>query len=191
MTDIAVFIDRDGTINHDPGYLGDPDHAFLIENAGKGLAILKNELGYKIFVVSNQSGISRGLISRENVDAVNERINELLLKDGAGIDKFYYCPHHPDFSPDAECSCRKPLTGMIERAAKEFDIDLSRSFMIGDSKSDIECGKNAGLRTILVKTGNGIEHFDILRLQNNLPDYISENLYEACIKIKELTQLEN
>lgn len=191
MTDIAVFIDRDGTINHDPGYLGDPDHAFLIENAGKGLAILKNELGYKIFVVSNQSGISRGLISRENVDAVNERINELLLKDGAGIDKFYYCPHHPDFSPDAECSCRKPLTGMIEQAAKEFDIDLSRSFMIGDSKSDIECGKNAGLRTILVKTGNGIEHFDILRLQNILPDYISENLYEACIKIKELTQLEN
>lgn len=191
MTDFAVFIDRDGTINHDPGYLGDPDHAFLIENAGKGLAILKNDLGCKIFVVSNQSGISRGLISRENVDAVNERINELLLKDGAGIDKFYYCPHHPDFSPDAECNCRKPLTGMIEQAAREFDIDLSRSFMIGDSKSDIECGKNAGLRTILVKTGNGIEHFDILRLQNILPDYISENLYEACIKIKELTQLEN
>ncbi len=191
MSEIAVFLDRDGTINHDPGYLGDPDHAVLIKGAATGLRILREELGFIILVVSNQSGIARGLITKENVDAVNERINELLMKEGAGVDRFYYCPHHPDFSADTDCNCRKPMTGMIEEAVREFDIDLSRSFMIGDSKSDIECGKNAGMKTILVRTGNGIEHFELLRLQNSLPDYVSGDLLEACLKIKEFVQLEN
>ncbi len=180
----AVFLDRDGTINEDPGYLGDPEQVTLFPYAGEALSILRNELKFRLFVVSNQSGIARGLITEEQVILVNDRINDLLSKENAKIDAFYYCPFHPDFSTPEECSCRKPSPEMILKAARENEIDLNKSYLIGDSVSDIECGYNANIKTILVLTGYGKESFSILQKENKIPTFVANNILDAAIIIK-------
>ncbi len=180
MHNSAVFLDRDGTLNEDPGYLGDPGHLKLYPDTGEALSILKNSLGFKLIVVSNQSGISRGLITEEMVDAVNIRLNELLEFNKVKIDAFYYCPFHPDFNTAEECKCRKPSPQLVLTAAKDFNIDLARSYFVGDSVSDIECGMNSGLKTILVKTGYGKDSFSILKKQNKFPTFVAHNLIEVC-----------
>jgi D-glycero-D-manno-heptose 1,7-bisphosphate phosphatase len=184
MSIFAVFFDRDGTLNEDPGYLGDPNLVRLLPGTGEALSFLKNELGFKLIVVSNQSGISRGLISKEMVDSVNNRINELLEGYSVSIDAFYYCPFHPDFSSKEETKCRKPSPEMVFQAAKKFNIDLNGSYIVGDSVSDIECGINAGLKTILVKTGKGEDSFSVLKKQNNFPTFVAENIIEVSSIIK-------
>jgi D,D-heptose 1,7-bisphosphate phosphatase len=184
MAIFAVFLDRDGTLNEDPGYLGDPNQVKLLPGAGKTLSLLKNELGFKLIVVSNQSGISRGLLSREMVDSVNNMINKLLSVYGVSIDAFYYCPFHPDFSPTEEINCRKPSPEMIFQAAKDFSVDLRGSYLVGDSVSDIECGINAGLKTILVRTGKGEESFSVLKKQNKFPTFVAQNIFEVSSIIK-------
>ncbi|MCL4279396.1 MAG: HAD-IIIA family hydrolase, partial [Ignavibacteriaceae bacterium] len=131
-------------------------------------------------VISNQSGIARGIMSNEDVDAVNEKINSLLTAFKVSIDAFYYCPAHPDYSTPEECECRKPSPKMIFDAAAEFNVDLNQSYFIGDTVADIDCGKNAGLKTILVKTGKGEESFSILQKENNFPTFVAENLANAC-----------
>ena len=175
----AVFLDRDGTINEDPGYLGEPDKVKLLPGVAKALSYLKNELHFRLVVISNQSGIARGLITKDKVDKVNKRINDILLNDNVSIDAFYYCPSHPDFNAPEECACRKPSPKLVFDAAKEMEIDLSLSYFIGDTVADIECGKNAGLKTILVKTGNGEESISILQKQKNFPSFVAENLSDA------------
>ena len=179
MPNFGVFLDRDGTLNEDPGYLGDPELLILYPETGKALSVLKNELNFKLIVISNQSGIARGLITKEKVDAVNSKLNELLLKDNVQIDAFYYCPHHPDFSTEEECSCRKPSPELVLRSAIDFNIDLSKSYFVGDTVSDIECGLNANLKTILVKTGYGEESFSILQKLNKIPTFVAENIFDA------------
>ena len=179
MSNRAVFLDRDGTLNEDLGYLGDPGKVKLLPFVGEILSRLKNEFNYFLFVISNQSGIARGLISTKQVDQVNEKINILLKEFNVSIDKFYYCPFHPDFSTSEECSCRKPATEMVEKAVEEFEIDVSKSFFIGDSTSDIECGMNAGIKTILVKTGYGRETLYMLQKENKFPNFVAENLLDA------------
>ncbi len=179
MPNFGVFLDRDGTLNEDPGYLGDPELLNLYPETGKALSVLKNELDFKLIVISNQSGIARGLITKEKVDAVNSKLNELLLKDNVQIDAFYYCPHHPDFSTEEECSCRKPSPELVLRSAIDFNIDLSKSYFVGDTVSDIECGLNANLKTILVKTGYGEESFSILQKLNKIPTFVAENIFDA------------
>jgi D-glycero-D-manno-heptose 1,7-bisphosphate phosphatase len=179
MSNRAVFLDRDGTLNEDPGYLGDPGKVKLLSFVGEILSRLKNEYNYFLFVISNQSGIARGLISAKQVDQVNEKINILLKEFNVSIDKFYYCPFHPDFSTAEECCCRKPATEMVEKAVKEFEIDLSKSFFIGDSAADIECGMNAGIKTILVKTGYGRETLYMLQKENKFPNFVAENFLDA------------
>ena len=179
MPNYGVFLDRDGTLNEDPGYLGDPELLNLYPDTGKALSILKNGLNFKLIVISNQSGIARGLITKEKVDAVNSKLNELLLKDNVQIDAFYYCPHHPDFSSEEECSCRKPSPELVLRSAIDFNIDLSKSYFVGDTVSDIECGLNANLKTILVKTGYGEESFSILQKLNKIPSFVAENIFDA------------
>lgn len=174
----AVFLDRDGTLNVDPGYLGDPALVELLPGVGEALSGLK-KLGFKLIVVSNQSGISRGLLTRENVDSVNNRINELLKEHDALIDAFYYCPFHPDFSEEKDCICRKPSPKLVFDAAKEHGLHLGQSYFIGDSVADIECGENAGIKTVLVKTGYGVETFSILQKQNKFPTFVAENIFEA------------
>lgn len=162
-----VFIDRDGTINKDPGYLGDASRLQLLEGAQEGLKQLK-ALGFLIVVVSNQSGIGRGFITKKQVTEVNNKLSQ-LLGPAATYDSLLYCPH----APKDECSCRKPKTGLVD-----FDFDKINSYMIGDKLSDINFGLNLGLEPshcILVRTGEG---------KNQTTDAIKEltsfpSLYEA------------
>jgi D-glycero-D-manno-heptose 1,7-bisphosphate phosphatase len=179
MVNRAVFLDRDGTLNDDPGYLGDPDKVKLFPGTGEALSILKYKLNFKLIVISNQSGIARGLITEENVEAVNYKINELLTDSNVKIDAFYYCPFHPEFSNEEECTCRKPSPKMVLEAAKDFNINLTESYFIGDAVSDIECGINAGIKTILVKTGYGNESFSTLQKLNKMPTFVASNILDA------------
>ncbi len=179
MHNRAIFLDRDGTINEDPGYISDPEKVLLIPGSAQALSILKS-YGFKLVVISNQSGIARGLMKREDVDKVNEKINRLLSDFNVTIDAFYYCDAHPDFSSPEQCACRKPSPKMVFEAADELQIDLGKSFFIGDSVTDIQCGKNAGLKTILVKTGKGKENLYLLQKENNFPTFVAENLLNAC-----------
>jgi len=184
MGNYAVFLDRDGTINEDPGYLGDPNKLKLFPESAKALSELKNDLHFMLVVISNQSGVARGLITREDVELVNTKLNELLSADNVSIDAFYYCPFHPDFNSEDECSCRKPSPKLIFQASKDHNIDLTKSYFIGDTVSDVQCGLNAGLKTILVKTGYGKESISILQKENKIPTFVAENLPDACGFIK-------
>ena len=176
----AVFLDRDGTINEDPGYLGDPERVKLFPGTGKALSILKNKLNFKLIVISNQSGVARGLITEKEVEAVNSRINILLQPENVAIDAFYYCPFHPDFNSKEESECRKPSPALIYKASGELNIELNGSYFIGDTPADILCGINAGIKTVLVKTGYGKESFYILQKQNIFPSFVAENISDAC-----------
>jgi len=147
----AVFLDRDGTINHDPGYLSQPDQMTLLPGVGAALTDLKRA-GYLLVVVSNQSGVGRGLIDEKNMARIHKRLAELLLPFGAKLDHYELCFH----LPDAKCACRKPQPKLLLDAATKYGIDLTRSWMIGDKVSDVECGHRAGLRgSALVRTGEG------------------------------------
>jgi D-glycero-D-manno-heptose 1,7-bisphosphate phosphatase len=180
MENRAIFLDRDGTLNEDPGYLGDPEKLVLLPGVGESLSILKNNYKFKLIVVSNQSGIARGLITDEEVIAVNKELNNKLSSFNVEIDAFYYCPYHPEFDSENESDCRKPSPKMILDSANDNSIDLSLSYMIGDTKTDIETGINAGVKTILVKTGKGSESISILQKENIFPSFVAENLVEAC-----------
>lgn len=180
MPQYAVFLDRDGTLNEDPGYLGDPEKVRLFPGTGRALSLLKNKLNLKLIVISNQSGIARGLITDKDVIAVNDRINELLKCDNVSIDAFYYCPYHPEFSSNEEVKCRKPSPLMIYRASGELKLELKGSYLIGDTPADILCGINAGLKTVLVRTGYGMESISILQKQNIFPSFVAENIHDAC-----------
>lgn len=154
----ACFLDRDGVLITDMDYLKDPEKVELIPRAAEALKMLK-KAGYMIIVISNQSGVARGMFEESDVIAVNRKINELLSKDGIPIDDFYYCPHHFEGNVaeySFECECRKPSPGMILQATEDHDIDLSKSFMIGDKVSDFHAANNAGCHLgILVRTGHG------------------------------------
>jgi len=178
MKDKAVFLDRDGTINFDPGYLGDPKNLVLFPDTGNALLFLKN-YNFKLIVISNQSGVARGYITEKDVIAVNEEINVQLSKFDVSIDAFYFCPFHPDFNNEEDCNCRKPSPQMIINASKEHNIDLKKSYLIGDSAADIKAGINSGVKTILVKTGYGSDSISILQKENKFPNFTAENLTEA------------
>ncbi|BDQ01773.1 HAD family hydrolase [Ignavibacterium sp.] len=175
----AIFLDRDGTLNDDPGYLGDPEQVVLLPTVGEALSILKNQFNFLLIVVSNQSGVARGLITEEDVKNVNKRINELLSNYNVSIDEFYYCTTHPDFNSDEECQCRKPSPKMLIDASEKFDVDLTKSYLIGDNVADIESAFNAGCKAILVKTGYGLESINVLQKQNKFPSFVAENLMDA------------
>jgi D,D-heptose 1,7-bisphosphate phosphatase len=179
MLNKAVFLDRDGTLNFDPGYLSNPKDLKLFSDTGVVLAALKNNYQFKLIVISNQSGIARNLITDEQVISVNAELNKKLLEFNVQIDAFYYCPFHPDFSSEEDCICRKPSPKMIFDSAKDFNIDLSKSYFIGDSVSDIQAGLEAQLKTVLVKTGYGAESISILQKENILPSFVAKNLTEA------------
>lgn len=176
----AVFFDRDGTINIDPGYLGDPDLVKLFPDVPQSIANLRNKLGFKIVVVSNQSGVSRGMITNDDVVKVNLRINELLKPENALIDAFYYCPFHPDFSLPDKCSCRKPSPEMIFTASTDLNIDLSRSYMVGDKASDVICGFNAGVKTILINSSQKDEQIILLQKEGKKANFVADNFSSAC-----------
>jgi D,D-heptose 1,7-bisphosphate phosphatase len=184
MTNHTVFLDRDGTLNEDPGYISDPAKVKLYPDVGDALAYLKNVMGFNLIVVSNQSGIARGLITQDDVELVNMQINKLLSDYNVSIDEFYYCPYHPDYNSEEECKCRKPSPKMVLKAAHDFNVDLSKSYIIGDSNVDIECGMILHLKTILVKTGQGRESLSILQKLNKLPTFVANNFLDASNFIK-------
>jgi D-glycero-D-manno-heptose 1,7-bisphosphate phosphatase len=171
----AVFIDRDGTINVDYGYINDPEKVELIPKAANAIKLL-NEKGFLVIVISNQAGIARQIMTEDELQLVNKRLMKKLLLKGAIIDQIYYCPHHPEiglYPYRRNCSCRKPEPGMILRAQRDFNIDLSRSFVVGDKVSDVELGKRAGVRSILVLTG---------KTQNgdgSDSDHVAKDLFDA------------
>lgn len=144
----AVFLDRDHTLNPDSGYISDPQKFDLYPWVPEELARLK-AAGFLLIVVSNQSGIARGLITWEQLNQIHKKMNEILARlVNIKIDSYQVCPHHPD----EKCSCRKPKPKLFQAAAKTFKIDLAQSYMIGDRQTDMEAGKNAGLKkTLLVK----------------------------------------
>ncbi len=171
----AIFLDRDGTINIDTGYIGDVNLVSLYPGVAEGIKKLKDQLGFIIIVISNQSGITRGLITSKDVDKVNNRINKLLQLSKTNIDDFYYCPYHPDYDSQEKCKCRKPSPQLVFESAMKFNIELTQSYFAGDKISDIECGINAGLKTILIT--NSLNEAEINQLQNsqNSPNFVADN----------------
>jgi D-glycero-D-manno-heptose 1,7-bisphosphate phosphatase len=154
----AAFLDRDGILNHDTGYVWQPENYHWMDGAGAAVKRL-NDLGYYVFVVTNQAGVARGLYRAGDVEKLHAWINDRLRREGAHIDAFYYCPHHPDIGDGPltmNCDCRKPLPGMLHRAMAEWPVDLSRSFMIGDKNSDMEAAAAAEVPTRLLFTGGDI-----------------------------------
>ncbi len=166
----AVFLDRDGTIIEDVHYLSRFEDIKLMPLAEKGLRLLK-ECGYKLIVVTNQSGIGRGYFTKEFVEKTHEIINDML---GGVIDRFYYCPH----KPEDNCNCRKPKTGMIDQAVKEFNVDKTHSFVVGDREIDVELGLNAGITPLLVINRTN-EHL----LRDTKAKAFFSNLYEVALWI--------
>lgn len=181
MSNWAVFIDRDGTINHDSGYLVDPEGLRLLPMVAEAIKLL-NKAGARLIIVSNQSGVARGFFSEEDVRRFNQRLEEELLAQGAIVDAFYFCPHHPGLGEGPyriDCQCRKPKPGLLLQAAEEHEVDLSYSYLIGDKMSDVEAGTNAGCRAILVLTSEEEQdHLNQAEL-NVSPSYIAQDLYEA------------
>ena len=153
----AVFLDRDGTLIQEKGYLKDPAEVALEEGAAEAVVRL-NRLGFAVVLVTNQSGLARGYYTEEDVAAVHQRLGELLTADHARLDGLYYCPHHPEGVVEEyrkTCSCRKPAVGMYQRASDALGIELKGSYMIGDKLTDMEAARRVGLTGILVKTGYG------------------------------------
>lgn len=155
----AVFLDRDGTINVEVGYLHQPSQVRLLPGVASAIADLR-EAGLAVVAVSNQSGIARGRFGLEEMLAVQAEVERQLQEAGAWLDGFYYCPHHPEGVVEpfgAVCDCRKPAIGLLERAARELGLSLEGSFMVGDKRSDVACGYNAGLTSLLVTSGMPLE----------------------------------
>lgn len=178
----AVFLDRDGTISEEVGYINHIERLRLYPWAAE--AILKlNRAGWPVIVITNQSGVARGYFTEKLIQEVHERIASELAARGAKVDAFYYCPHHPTGQVQVyrlDCRCRKPLTGMVEEAAQRFHIDLTASYIVGDTYRDMQLGFSAGLRTILLLTGYGRGEYEHQRHRwPRMPDGIAENLLEA------------
>ncbi len=174
----AIFLDKDGTLIPDIPYNVDPGKIILQENTSEGLRQLQKE-GYLIVIISNQSGVARGLFPEEALAGVKLRVEALLRMEGVRLDGFYYCPHHPGGTVDGfsvDCACRKPKPGMIVKAADDLGIDLHQSWMIGDILHDIEAGKTAGCRTILINNGNETEWE---MSERRIPDYMVKTINEA------------
>lgn len=168
----AIFLDRDGTINKDIGYLSDPAQFEFLPGAIEGLKKLYN-MEYRLIIVTNQAGIGMGYYTREDFYKVNKEMLKGLSQNGILIDKIYFCPH----SKSEKCACRKPEIGLIERAQQDMNLDMSQSYFIGDSAADIEAGNRAGLNTFLVR--NEREPEKLTETLAFKPDYTVNNLLEA------------
>jgi D-glycero-D-manno-heptose 1,7-bisphosphate phosphatase len=181
----AIFIDKDGTLIDDIPYNVNPSRIKFTEGAPEGLKKLSLE-GYLLIIVSNQSGIARGYFTEAEIEVVEKKIKQMMASSSIQLDGFYYCPHHPDGTVEAYaylCNCRKPKPGLILQASKDFNIDLSRSWMIGDILHDIEAGNRAGCKTVLLDNGNETEWcFDNIYRQ---PTAFALNILDAASIILE------
>lgn len=175
----AVFLDRDGVITQEPPhYAHELSQLKLIPKSADAIRLL-NENGFVVIVASNQAGIAHGYYREEDAILFHQAMKENLAKEGAYIDAIYYCPHHPEAKIEryrVDCNCRKPKPGMLTRAESELNIDLKQSFIVGDKLSDIEAGKRAGCKTIMVRTGYGVEE---LKSNEIDCDYVANDLHDA------------
>jgi D-glycero-D-manno-heptose 1,7-bisphosphate phosphatase len=178
----AIFIDRDGTISEEVGYVNHPSRYRVFPFAAEAIKLI-NDAGWLAVLVTNQAGVARGYFKEELIAAVHDQLRQELTRGGARLDAVYYCPHHPSVGNApyrADCDCRKPKPGLITRAAEELQIDLARSWMVGDRYGDTELARNAGTRAALVLTGYGCGEFEYQReAWRHQPDLIAENLLEA------------
>jgi D-glycero-D-manno-heptose 1,7-bisphosphate phosphatase len=178
----AVFLDRDGTVNEEVGYLRDLANLKLIPGAGTAISRL-NRAGYLVVVITNQSGVARGYFPESQVHDAHSRLKDMLQVDSATIDAVYYCPHHPtagDSRYTTLCDCRKPSTGLIDRAAADLGIDRGSSYMVGDKWSDVELAHRAGVSAILVQSGFAADDPGNTRPAHvEDPDYIARDLGAA------------
>ncbi|MBN1872245.1 MAG: HAD family hydrolase [Candidatus Omnitrophica bacterium] len=176
----VIFVDRDGVINKDPGgwtkydYVTRWSEFLFIEGSIDALKVLK-EAGYKVYIISNQAGIAKGYFTQEDLEKVNKEMLRQIENGGGKIEGLFYCPH----SKADECDCRKPKTGLIEKALAGREVDRKKTFVIGDDLRDIEAGKKMGMRTILVLSGK--TSLEACEASSVRPDYIKNNLLEAVL----------
>jgi D-glycero-D-manno-heptose 1,7-bisphosphate phosphatase len=179
---IGVFMDRDGTLSEEVGYINHIKRFWLYPYAAEAVRLL-NQGGLKAVVVTNQAGVARGYFKEELIHQVHEKMRKDLEAGGAFLDAVYYCPHHPSAGEPPYrqvCACRKPKPGMILQGAKELDIDLQLSFVIGDRYSDVVLAHNAGVRSILVLSGYGLGEYEYQRQTWAIqPDWVAQDLLEA------------
>ena len=170
-----MFLDRDGTLNYDPGYLKVAADLKLLAGVGPALARLKGA-GAKLVVVTNQSGVGRGIVTLKDLEAIHARLQGLLEQEDAALDAIYFCPHHPDDG----CRCRKPNVGMVERAVSELQLDLRRSYLIGDHARDIQLAHRVGAKAILLTPGPvDAQGLDRLKVEQAMPDAMAKSMAEA------------
>lgn len=170
----ACFLDRDGTLTEERGYARTADQVALLPGAAEAVALL-NQAGVAAVLISNQSGIGRGYFTAEDLAAQHEKLRELLAGEGARLDGMYTCPHHPD----AGCDCRKPAPGLLTRAARELDLDLPHSWMVGDREEDVAAGERGAAGGLLVRTGYGEDTLRSAPLGRIAPDRVFADLLAA------------
>lgn len=181
--DKIIFLDRDGTMNEEVHYLHKPEDLHILSGVAEALKLLR-DAGFQIVVVTNQAGVARGYYTCQDVETLHQYLNEQLKKEGAWVDHFFYCPHHPvhgigDYK--IECDCRKPGTGMFVMAEQYYQIDKSNSYMIGDKLLDVEAGNQYGVKSILVGTGYGAAIHEKMMKDGKEPiyDIYAEDLMDA------------
>ncbi len=171
----CIFLDRDGVLIKDVGYLKNPDDIILMPKTIEALKDLKKS-GFLLIIVTNQAGVAKGFFTVDDLDRVNKRLIKVYETNGIAIDDLYFCPHHENGTVEPyniRCSCRKPNTEMVAKGVEKFDIDINKSFMVGDKDSDILLAKNSGLRSFYIK--NSMYEHD----ENIIPDFYVSDLKEA------------
>jgi D-glycero-D-manno-heptose 1,7-bisphosphate phosphatase len=182
MINRAIFLDRDGTLNVEDGHITSPERFRLYSFAAEAVRLI-NQSGWKAIVLTNQSGIARDYFTEATLAEIHELMRESLRLQGARLDAIYYCAHHPDYGSSRYrlvCDCRKPKPGLAETAARDFNLDLNRCYVIGDRYRDIEAGHAAGARGVMVMTGYGHEEYETDRDRwPRQPDHVAEDLLDA------------
>lgn len=180
MKKVAVFLDRDGTINIDTGYVSSPEDFDFLPAAKKGLKLLQ-ENGFLLFIVTNQSGLNRGFFTLHDLGKIHSKLEEELAEEGVRLEKIFFCPHHPD----ERCECRKPSPAAVLQIAEQYGIDLRKSFFIGDKVTDVRTGINAGCRSILLASPEEVSR---LKREGDWqePDYVVPDLYAAALLVGRL-----
>lgn len=178
MSQRYVLLDRDGTINVDTHYLSCPNSLALLPGVIIGLRQLQ-AMGFKLIVLTNQSGVARGYFDMNRVSAIHIRLATMLAAEGITLSRFYVCPHKPRDG----CVCRKPRPGLVEQACSDYSFEPSKAYMIGDKASDIALGQTVGMKTILVRTGHGAE-VELNRIV--IPDFVANTIVEAAALIKSI-----
>ncbi|MBI3291377.1 MAG: HAD family hydrolase [Elusimicrobia bacterium] len=171
----VIFLDRDGTLIEDPGYLTDPEAVRLLPRVVSALRLMRHER-FRLVLVTNQSAVARGYLSRNGLEIIHRRLKQVLRARGVTLDGWYYCPHHPE----ARCRCRKPEPGLLRRAARELGCSLKRTYSIGDRWSDVVMGQRVGGKGLLVLTGLGRKEWRQARkMKIWAPDAVVKDLYAA------------